>query len=225
MLISIENAADYKKFVEIVELVVDKDVIINSHICENNKLYAKLDDLQKEIKCLSTLNSALSEEIERIKTQQSCDEAYVVSGIAIDNLRAELKVPIEENKMLQKTVTQVEAENELLQASLDRQYTEKTKLEGIIANQERHYQELVSDYNKIKDEQNNHKQDLRYLLEIQTKLCEIIKRQYPLFDFDRWLADYEKEKVRIKKEQKRAKKHEINWKKIKEEARNERPKQ
>ena len=131
MLISIENADDFKKFAEIVELfikqhdnhkkeidvfvertgdlrsqLVDKDETINTHICEINKLSGKLDDLQKEIKCLSTLNSELSKEIERLKAQ------HVSRDSVFDDLRAELKATIEENESLKKELGYYEKSTE-----------------------------------------------------------------------------------------------------------------
>ena len=69
-------------------------------------LYVELDDCKKEKQTLATLNSALSEEIERIKTQQSCDEAVVIRDNTLDNLQAELKATIEENEQLRKNLAQ-----------------------------------------------------------------------------------------------------------------------
>lgn len=87
---------------ELKQKVCDKDAIINGHICEINMMYGTLSNFEKEKQTLATLNSALSDEIEQIKTQQSCDEAIVTRDTVIDDLRAELKATIEENNKLKK---------------------------------------------------------------------------------------------------------------------------
>lgn len=89
---------------ELKQKVCDKDAIINGHICEINQMYGTLSDLEKEKQALATLNSALSDEIEQIKTQQNCDEVIDLrdTNTTIDDLRAELKTTIEENNKLKK---------------------------------------------------------------------------------------------------------------------------
>lgn len=127
MLINLENASDVVKLLDIVNVfmtvrdghkaeleayldkidelkrkVLDKDAIINAHICEINQMYGTISDLEKEKQALATLNSALSDEIERLKTQQSCDEVIDLrdTNTTINDLRAELKATIEENQEL-----------------------------------------------------------------------------------------------------------------------------
>lgn len=126
-MLTIQNASDVVKLLDIVNVfmtvrdshkaeleayldkidklqreVCDKDVIVNGHICEINQMYGTMSDLEKEKQALTTLNSALSDEIERIKTQQSCDEAVVIRDTVIDNLREELRLTIEKNEMLER---------------------------------------------------------------------------------------------------------------------------
>ena len=122
----------------------------------------------------------------------------------IDDIREELRLIIEKNTQLQRTVNQLNAENELLQASIDRSTQEKANLEGIIGKQEGEYQELVSHFNKVRD-------DRDYTKLISTKLCEVVKRHYPSFTYERFCASFEKETKRIKKLNEKVEKHKKNW--------------
>jgi predicted nuclease with TOPRIM domain len=125
----------------------------------------------------------------------------------IDDLREELRLIIEKNTQLQRTVDQLNAENELLQASINSSTQEKARLEGIIGKQEGFYQELVSKFNKVRD-------DLDYTKLISTKLCEVAKRHYPGFTYEQFCAEFDKEAKRVKKFNARANKEKRKWHKI-----------
>jgi len=208
MLINLENASDVVKLLDIVDIftqiglrhkdeleayldkidelkqeVCDRDVISNGHICEINMMHSTISNLEKEIETLTTLNSELSKEIEQIKTQISCPEVIDLreTDTVIDDLREELRQTIEKNTLLQRIVNQLNAENELLEAHIDRSNQEKARLEGIIGKQEGHYQELVSQFNKVRDDANKaNKASVEIIKDLRAELKATIEENREL---------------------------------------------
>ena len=195
MLINLQNASDVVKLLDIVNVFM---TVRDSHKAELEAYIDKIDELETKLDDLQARHNHLAEQ--KREHRQEKAEAQKV----IDDLREELRLIIEKNTQLQRTVDQLNAENELLQASIDRSTQEKARLEGIIGKQEGEYQELISHFNKVRD-------DRDYTKLISTKLCEVVKRHYPSFTYERFCASFEKETKRIKKLNEKAEKHKKNW--------------
>lgn len=219
-MLTIQNASDVVKLLDIVNVFM---TVRDSHKAELEAYLDKIDELQLELKDERTLNEHLC--VQKNEHRQ-----------IIDNLREELRLTIEKNEMLERANcelqdriktpqscdkqefdrvckelktkhTQILAENELLQASVNNSTQEKTRLEGIIGKQEGFYQEIVSQFNKVRD-------DRDYTKLISTKLCEVVKRHYPGFTYEQFCAEFDKEAKRVKKFNARANKEKKKWHKI-----------
>lgn len=170
-----------------------------------------IDNLREELYLTIEKNEMLErancELQDKIKTQQSCGKSVVAKEQHIEALEDAYVKSKKEYAELKTKLTQHQAENELLQASINSSTQEKARLEGIIGKQEGFYQELVSKFNKVKD-------DLDYTKLISTKLCVVVKRHYPAFTYEQFCAEFDKEAKRIKKFNARANKEKKKWHKI-----------
>lgn len=176
----------------------DKSVVANKQHNKaledvNVKLKQEFDRVCKELSMANYNIQNLRKK--NLNLNNKLDQKSVNLGRAAASYRAveqdRIKL-IEEYAELETKLTQHQAENELLQARINSSTQEKALLEAIIVNHEDYNQELVSDYNKVRD-------DLDYTGLISTKLCEVIKRHYPKFTYEQFCAKFDKEAERIKK--------------------------